>query len=64
MSPCSWPLLDACTVIKDASFLFHLQIPQMPLQRLAGVKCIACTKSRPASQFIDDAAANVHITKQ
>ena len=31
----SWPLLNACSIIKHASAVFCLQIPQMPLQRLA-----------------------------
>ena len=30
------PLLDACTIIQHALAVFHLQIHQMALQRLAG----------------------------
>ena len=36
MSPYSLLLLNACTIIKQASAVCRLQIPQTPLQRLAG----------------------------
>ena len=36
MSPYSWPLLDACTIIKHAFTVFRLQIPQTTFQSLQG----------------------------
>ena len=36
MSLYSYTLLDACTIIKHALAVFHLQIPQTLLKQLAG----------------------------
>ena len=59
MSPYSWSLLNACTIIKHALAVFHIRIPPMSLQKLVGEMRSIYTKSGWASQFTAAASANI-----